>query len=89
MPLGSYVDAPLVEADDPCATDLDHGHTHLARLAHDVPRRVRVALYVDLLERHTPFLEITLRPATPRTRGRAEQHNLGHVTTSGSFPFYC
>src|SRR5918997_11490 len=73
------IDAPLVEADDPAAADLYHGHTRLPRLAHYVPCRVRVALYVDLLERHTLFLEITFRPATPGAGRRAEQNNLGHT----------
>jgi hypothetical protein len=33
----------LVEAHDPTAADLDHRHAPLPRLAHDVPRSIRVA----------------------------------------------
>jgi hypothetical protein len=57
----------LVEAHDPSAADLDHRHARLPRLAYDVPRGVRVAFYVDLLERNPALFEIALRPATPRT----------------------
>src|SRR5215204_5187423 len=74
--------ALLVEADDPAAPDLDNRYACLPRLAHDVPRRVRVAFYVDLLERDFALFEVTLRPATPRARGRAEQNHLGHRTPS-------
>src|ERR687889_1719717 len=76
------VDTLLVETHYPAAPYLDHRHARLPRLTNDVPCRVQVALYVNLLERHPLFFEITFRPAAPGARGRAEQHNLSHQTTS-------
>jgi hypothetical protein len=67
------VDALLIEAHDPAAADLDHRHPRLPRLANDVPRCIRVALYVDLLERNPALFEVALRPTTPGARGCAEQ----------------
>ena len=56
-----FVDALLLEAHDPAAPDLDNRHARLPRLAHNVLGCIRVALYVDLLERHPLFLEVTLQ----------------------------
>src|ERR671916_2471632 len=52
--------ALLVEANDPATPDLDNRYACLPGLAHDVPRRVRVAFYVDLLERDFALFEVTL-----------------------------
>src|SRR5215216_5688123 len=75
-----------VEADDPAASDLDHRHARLTGLANDVARSLWVAFHVDLLERNLAVFEITLCPTTPRASGRAEQHYLGHQTTSFTIP---
>src|ERR687894_63218 len=76
------IDAPLVEADDPAAADLYHGHTRLPRLAHDVAGCLLITFDIDLLERNSLFFEVTLCPTTPRARGCAEQHHPGQPTTS-------
>src|SRR5215203_3097515 len=57
--------ALLVEAHDPAAPDLDNRYACLPGLAHDVPRRVRVAFYVDLLERDFALFEVTLHTLAP------------------------
>ena len=68
-----FVYPHLIEAHDLAAADLDHRHARLPRLADDVASSIRFAFYVDLLERNPALFEITLRPATPRTRRLAEQ----------------
>ena len=68
----------LVEPDDLASGDLNYRHFCLSALADHLPRRPRVALEVDFLARHSLFLEIPFRSATPRAGGRAAQHHLGH-----------
>src|ERR671932_153507 len=80
------LNAPLIEPDDPGASDLDYRHTRLSSLASYVTGRLLITFYVDLLERNSMFLEVTLRPTTPGAGGRAEHHYLGHRTTSFAMP---
>ena len=68
----------LVEPHNPAVADLDHRHSRLACLADHVPRRLRVTLEVNLLERYSLLPEIPLRSATPRLTVTSEQHHLGH-----------
>jgi hypothetical protein len=75
------VDALPVEADNPGASDLDNRYSRLTRLSYDVPRRIWVAFYVDLLERYTVFFEVTF-PHTlhfhePAVLHRCAAHGVG------------
>jgi hypothetical protein len=67
-----------VEPDNPFTSYLYDRYPRLAGLLNQVLGRFRITLYIDLLEAHPIFRQVTLRSLAPRARGRAEQYYLRH-----------